>query len=155
MSFGALKRSYGTSKQLEQMGVWVTVPLEEPDLKIEFLIARQSRANRAWATKITRIHKEIQDKVDAGALIDDESVDTSIRVFSEVNLLNWRTNGKLGLPNDKGEMVQYSPQLGFELLSDLPDLYQYVNKISLNKTIYQQQQQAIIEKKSETTSDGS
>ena len=155
MSIGALRRSYGTSKQLEQLGVWVKVPTDDPDVVFECLVARQSRANRAWATKVSRIYKETKDKIDAGQVIDDESVGASIRLFVEVNLLNWRTNGVIGMKGDDGQMIPYSPDAGFKLLDELPDLFDYLNKVSLNKTFYQQAEQARIEKKSATTSAGS
>lgn len=148
MSIESLRRSYGTDKVLEQDGIWVSPPTDD-GVKVEFLVARQSRHNRRWATKVSRVYKETKDKVDAGMVIDDESIDTSLRVFCETNLLDWR-----GLTKD-GKAIPYSPEGGFKLLSELPDLYEFLNKVSLNKAFYQQQEQAGIEKKSATTSAGS
>ena len=149
MSITSLRRSYGTSRQLEQDGIWVSPPTDD-GVKIEFLVARQSRANRRWATKISRVYKETKDKIDAGLVIDDESVDQSVRVFCETNLLDWR-----GLKDEQGRPIPYSPEAGFKLLSELTDLYEYLNKVSTNRALYQHQEQAAIEKKSESTSDGS
>lgn len=155
MSLAALRRSYGTSKQLEQLGVWVKVPVDDPDVVFECLVARQSRANRAWATKISRAYKETKDKFEAGQVIDDESVENSIRIFAQTNLLDWRTNGVPGVKGDDGQMILYSPEVGYKYLDEWPDLYDFLNKVSLNKTFYQQVEQARIEKKSVTSSAGS
>ena len=148
MSLESIRRTYGTDKKLEQRGVWVCPPMDD-DVKIEFLIARQSRANRAWSNKTSRAFKEIQDKVDAGLLIDDQTIDKSIRIFCETNLLDWR-----GL-TDGGRPIPYSPDEGYKLLKEFPDLYEFLNKVSMKRIHYQVVEEAEIEKKSATSSDGS
>ena len=155
MSLSALRKTYGTSKQLERQGVWVVVPVDDPDVKFECRVARQSRANRAWATKISRAYKESKDKHDAGQLIDDETVESSIRIFAQVNLLDWRTNGEPGMRGEDGRMILYTPEIGYKYLKEIPDFHEFLNKVSQNKTYYQQLEQAEIEKKSATSSDGS
>ena len=149
MAIEALRRSFGTSKDAEKRGVWVKPPLDE-DIDCAFLLARMSRVNRNWATKVTKVYRQKRRKLDAGALTDEETLEATKRIFCETVLLDWR-----GINNKEGTPIPYSVEAAIQIMTELPDLYDYLQEEAQSLLTYQTEDVDATGKKYATTSAGS
>lgn len=131
MSLKDLRKVYGNDERLEQEGVWFSPPFLNN--KISFLLARMGRTNKLWQTEVALIHQKYKAEIDAGDTNNPELLKEVLRAFCRVILRNWR-----GLTNDEGQEIPYTPEGGFKLLDELPDLYDKLAEVAGVKNRYQQ-----------------
>ena len=62
MSIKLLRENYGTKKELEIEGVWIT-PILDDENDIAFLVARMARSNRRWASRVTKVYRKTKERL--------------------------------------------------------------------------------------------
>ena len=138
MSISKLKKKFATSERLSQQGVWITCNLDEdPDdhaKPIRFLLARQGRTNRKWASQASRVYREQKRRIDAGLMSDKESLERTIRIFCNTVLLDWE-----GVEDDNGTPIPYNAEIAFKLLTECDGLYDYLSEESQELSNFQEE----------------
>lgn len=147
MPFDQIKKAYGTDKQLEREGFWY----RPPGMNMEFLLARMTRTNKKWAKRVTVNYKEHKRSIDSNEMNDD-SYDDLLKTFCLTILLDWRGEDTIG---DDGNPVPYTFAAGYDLLTDLPDLYEELAVEAQYLTNYKRKQEEEIMGKSQVTTSGS
>lgn len=135
MSLDRIKKKFASSEKLSQQGVWITCDLGDGGEPVRFLLARQGRANRRWASQASRVYREQKRRIDAGLMSDKESMERSIRIFCNTVLLDWD-----GLTDSEGHKIPYSPEVAFDLLTECDGLYDYLSEESQEITNFQEQE---------------
>lgn len=136
MSISRLKKKFATSRSLATSGVWVTYidhgdEGEEP-CEFEFKLAFMGRANRRWMSMSQQQIRADRHKLESGVMGQEESIDRLMKVFCRTVLLDWR-----GVNDDQGNALPYTPDHGYELLSECESLYDYLLGEAQDQTNFQ------------------
>ena len=130
MSLTELRKVYGTNKQLEQDGVWFSPP-HLTNKKAAFLLARMHHTNKVWQTEVARIHRKYHSEIAAGDTNNPAMLKEVLQAFCRIIVKGWK-----GMGDDGGE-VPFTFHGIYDLLSDVPDLYDTLAEAAGVRTKYQ------------------
>ena len=107
-----LYSAFKTNTDLVNDGVWYAVAYDENEQPIEFKIAHMGQSN-------TEYTKALGEMVSGPSVTDAMSRAMMRKIFCKHLIKDWRN-----VQNEAGEPLQYSPDVAYGLMNDLPELYQ-------------------------------
>lgn len=118
-----LRSILGTDKIAEKEGVWVNFSDD-----IELKIARQGNAKykREMEIVFTPYKKALRNQT----MSDNVAEDLLLKLTAKTILVDWK-NVEL----EEG-LVDYSPEVAYELLKEYPDLLSFVKDVSESMSVY-------------------
>lgn len=122
-----VKKLFGTDKTKEQEGVWHDLG---DDLRMK--IARIGNPN--YQKRFQALSKPHRRAIRRGTLSDDVAEKLMIQCLAETIVLDWE-----GL-EENGEPVPYSMDEAIRILTDYPELRNYINDIANELEGYQEEE---------------
>lgn len=121
--------TFKTNKQAEAEGVWKEFPKNKDGTVPAFLIRRMSKSNPEFQKRIEHYAKLYKTELSLDIMDEEQAHEPLLRVFCETVLVDWRN-----VQAEDGMRMDYTPELAYQLMEDLPDLYlllrEYATKIS-------------------------
>lgn len=120
-----LRKTFKTDPAAELEGVWADMAYNDKlEASISFKLARMSPANKQYATALERAYRPHEAQQRAGTLSPELGNSIFRRVFCDTILKDWRNVTKADFTGDENdtELVPYSAEEAFKLLTELPDL---------------------------------
>ena len=103
-----------------------------------------------WLREQENLERPYKKKIEKGTLSAVVKRDLNIRNLARTILLDW--DGVLG---EDDKPVSYTEELGFQLLSENPELLEFVMDVALDNDNFKSEQENKIAKKSAKLSSGS
>lgn len=129
----SLMKQFRTSKEAESNGKWIHICDNEDGTVCRFLIVRAGHRNKAYTKlmeKLTRPYRAIIDKLDTKT--DDTITATAL---SETVVIGWEN-----VQDETGVDIPFSKEKAKELLVQLPDLMDTVNKAAWSINTFREQE---------------
>jgi hypothetical protein len=146
----SLTSNYKTDEKKEVNGVTVTKGKNADGSKIEFILARMSKANKRYMAALERVSAEHKSAIDRGRLKGDEAEEIFMGVFVKTVLLGWNNvvaTDVTGEPEkeykkgDKLVFADFSVANATKLFTRLPDLYDELQEDAKKATLFQDAEQ--------------
>ncbi len=135
----SLTASYKTNQTKEVNGITVCKGRNADGSKIEFILARMSKANKRYMAALEKVNAEHKTAIDRGRMKGDEAEEIFMAVFVKTVLLGWNNvllSDVTGNKEDKG-FAPFSAENATKLFKNLPDLYEDLQTDAQKATLFQ------------------
>lgn len=138
MTKSSLYDLYTTNTDAEKNGVWV------PIAGSEFLMARAGGRNTKFKEAARKKFRPFAAAINNNTLADDVAEQLTVDVFVDTILLDWKNVPEPPDPVtkefDPAKLIPFSKEAAKKLLTELPNLFDELQKQSMDLSNYQQEE---------------
>ncbi len=127
----SLFKQYETDLSAEETGVWAGLGANEDKTEIEILIARSGTANKSYTKAIRKALKPYSRQIEMNLLADELAETIYLKVFAKHCVLGWKN-----VRDRDGKDIKFSTEAVISILTELPELYAEVTKLSKSALIF-------------------
>lgn len=124
----AISKAYGTSRKLEQEGVW----FDYGEGVGRWLLARAGGSNQRFNKVKERHLKPLRRRIQSGNISEDMLSKVMIQIYAEAVVLDWRNV----VVNEGDQPLEYSRENVIKVLTDYPDLFNEIMSDSTERAPY-------------------
>lgn len=126
-----LYKNFATNENTEVKGFWYTVDTNDDGTEVKFLIARKGKRNRRYGELLTKLLGPYQKQIE----LDTISPKLLQKLFLEA-FLGGILRGWQNVYDENGDALAFNTENARKLMTDLPDLYDALDKQSEKASNY-------------------
>ena len=121
----SLYSQFKTNKNAEESGIVVKFKANEDGSIPSFRIGRANRFNIKWAKTFEAETRPFKNDLEAKLVSEQDAEKINIRVFVKGLLYGFEN-----VQDENGKLIEFNEENAIKLLSDLPDLFDILDKKS-------------------------
>lgn len=136
----SLASLFKTNANLERKGVAIEMPAPNDDGSLPvFYLARAGRLNPDYQKVMERVMRPHRRAANLGVLPQAKQDELTREVFAEAGVLGWKFVPRSDVTGNKDDTgyAEYSKENAIALFVNLPDLYQALIEMSVERTTFQ------------------